>query len=66
MIISKTKGKRILLVHDLCDHNTLDESALDKLSNVLGEHEIEVCNAALFVIISTFIEVSIAKSNCCS
>ena len=42
MIISKTKGKRILLVHDLCDHNTLDESALDKLSNVLGEHEIEV------------------------
>ena len=39
MIISKTKGKRILLVHDLCDHNTLDESALDKLSNVLGEHE---------------------------
>ena len=40
MIISKTKGKRILLVHDLCDHNTLDESALDKLSNVLGEHEI--------------------------
>lgn len=41
MIISKTKGKRILLVHDLCDHNTLDESALDKLSNVLGEHEIE-------------------------
>ena len=45
MIISKTKGKRILLVHDLCDHNTLDESALDKLSNVLGEHEIEVLNA---------------------
>ena len=39
MIISKTKGKRILLVHDLCDHNTLDESALDKLSNVLGEHD---------------------------
>ena len=28
MIISKTKGKRILLVHDLCDHNTLDESAV--------------------------------------
>ena len=45
MIISKTKGKRILLVHDLCDHNTLDESALDKLSNVLGEHEIEVLTA---------------------
>ncbi|MCD8360989.1 MAG: hypothetical protein LUC29_09395 [Acidaminococcaceae bacterium] len=45
MIISKTKGKRILLVHDLCDHNTLDESALKKLSSVLGEHEIEVLTA---------------------
>lgn len=45
MIISKTKGKRILLVHDLCDHNTLDESALEKLSSVLNERDIEVLTA---------------------
>ena len=45
MIISKTKGKRILLVHDLCDHNTLDESALDKLSNVLGDRPIRIAHS---------------------